>query len=279
MTLVASPVSSSTTATPAGKFYNDDGEDDGSVSSDSSESSSGSSSREDSDSDDDDDDDGRPTKLEVLRARNELLRKSNSQRIEKIKQSLLHSPNSDTRKLVEPGTDGTNDEEEMIKIRQRAFELINKAGGPSEEDKNSQQWPQSPQKYHYYQQQQQQQQSAGESSSYRSPYQQQQQHTSSSTAAYQQQQYPAAHTADKLSVTQLFVNCVTDVCKVSSSEIVSQGMSLLSSGYQSISNYRDAPLSGSYDPIDTSQHGYGNRNNHNHNSGNQSTPMRGRYQD
>jgi hypothetical protein len=169
--------------------------------------------------------------------------------------------------------DNDENDEDLIKIRQKAFELINKAGGPSDEDRKSRQWPQSPDKLQYSHQ------SAGERSSasapnYQSPYQQ----SSSSQAQrqFQQSSYyngPAqsAHVADKLSVTELFVNCVSDVCKVSSSEIVKTGVSILSSGYQSIANYRDTPISGSYDPIDTSQHGYGN--------GNGSNRMRGRYRD
>lgn len=234
MTLVAASISS---AKPAGTFYDDDENenDDGSVSSDSSGSSSDSS-------DDDEDDDN------------------------EVEQKAPTSKQTDPEEDQQQSSSSATAFEDEIKIRQKAFDLINKAGGPSgEEDKK--QWPQSPKKYHYAHQQ-----SAGESSSYQSPYQQSS--SSSAEAARQQSSHhaQAAHTADKLSVTELFVNCITDVCKVSSSEIVNQGMSILSSGYQSLSSYKDQPLNGSYDPIDTSQHGYGNNNS-------ASSKMRGRYRD
>lgn len=231
-----SPSDTLTTPTPppAGKFYGGDDDDDGSASSRSSGSSS--------DSSDDDDDEGIP--------------------------KYARPPAAAAQHEQE------EDDEEVIKIRQKAFDLINKAGGPSEEDRKSKHWPQSPKKLHYpvpQRIQQQQQQAAGEHSaahSYQSPYQQ--------SAAGQGQQFPnnashSAHEAEKLSVAGLFINCVSDLCKQSSKEILQHGASILSSGYQSVSNYRDTPLQGSYDPIDTSQHGYGN--------GNSNTMMRGRYRD
>ncbi|KAG7371870.1 hypothetical protein IV203_018012 [Nitzschia inconspicua] len=258
-----SPTDTLTTTTPtpppAGKFYDDDDdgereeeeEEDGSVSSESSSDSS--------DSDDDDDDEEGDT---------------HSQGIPKYAR-----PPVTTKRQQNVKDEEEQDDEEVIKIRQKAFDLINKAGGPSKEDRNSKHWPQSPKKLHYpiphhiQQQQQLQQQSAGEQSaahSYQSPYQQ-------SAAGQRQRQFPngqspaGAHEAEKLSVAGLFINCVSDLCKQSSKEILQQGASILSSGYQSVSQYKDPPLHGSYDPIDTSQHGYGNGNN--------DTMMRGRYRD
>jgi hypothetical protein len=173
-------------------------------------------------------------------------------------------------------TGNKNKDEEGVKIRQKAFELINKVGGPSDEDRNNQQWPQSPKKLYYPPPQKNLSslQSAGEHSaaqSYQSPYQQssagQIRHFHSDTSRQQ-----SALEAQKLSVTGLFINCVSDLCQQSSKEILQQGASILSSGYQSVSQYRDTPLQGSYDPIDTSQHGYGNGNN-------KDARMRGRYHD
>jgi hypothetical protein len=175
-------------------------------------------------------------------------------------------------------------DEEGVKIRQKAFELINKVGGPSEEDRNNHQWPQSPKKLFYpppqnpissQQQQQQQQQSAGEHSSaghsYQSPYQQS---TVGQIRQFPQDTIPRqpAQEAQQLTVTGLFINCISDLCQQSSKEILQQGATILSSGYQSVSQYRDMPLQGSYDRIDTSQHGYGNGNN-------MDARMRGRYRD
>ncbi|KAG7338651.1 hypothetical protein IV203_020727 [Nitzschia inconspicua] len=238
---------------PAGKFYDDDDndgereeeeEEDGSVSSGSSSDSS------DSD-DDDDDEEEEPTQGIPKYAR----------------------PPVTTKRQQKVKDEEEEDDEEVIKIRQKAFDLINKAGGPSKEDRNSKHWPQSPEKLHYPVPQhiQQQQQSAGEQSaahSYQSPYQQ-------SAAGQRQRQFPngqsGAHEAERLSIAGLFINCVSDLCKQSSKEILQHGASILSSGYQSVSQYKDPPLHGSYDPIDTSQHGYGNGNN--------DTMMRGRYRD
>lgn len=193
--------------------------------------------------------------------------------------SSSDSDSDDEEEAITPNTTPQasleEEEDDELKIRQKAFELINKAGGPSEKDRNSKRWPQNPKKLHYtVPQSQQQQQDAAQSSGemsfagpYASPYQQ--------SLAGQQQRHPnspAAHEAEKLSVTSLFINCVSDLCKQSGKEIMQSGASILSSGYQSVSHYRDTPLQGSYDPIDTSQHGYGNGNNG-------GSMMRGRYRD
>jgi hypothetical protein len=194
--------------------------------------------------------------------------------------SSLNSDSDDEDERQRSITQAAEEEdEEVIKIRQKAFDLINKAGGPSDEDRK--QWPQSPKKLHYpvpqiqqrQQQQQQQQQAASQSTGERSfagPYAEQY------SSPYQQSaagsQHPPAQEAEKLSITSLFINCVSDLCKQSGKEIVQSGASILSSGYQSVAHYKDMPLQGSYDPIDTSQHGYGNGNNN-------SNTMRGRYRD
>uniref|UniRef100_A0A7S4EGE6 Uncharacterized protein n=1 Tax=Pseudo-nitzschia australis TaxID=44445 RepID=A0A7S4EGE6_9STRA len=112
---------------------------------------------------------------------------------------------------------------DMMKIRQQAVDLINKrtSAGPNDPI------------YASYQ-------SA-------SPY-----------VKHNPDEYPKARVAEDLSVKDMFVNCVSEVCKSSSSEILHK---VLSAGYKSVSNYGDQPINGEWgDSIDTSQHGYGNGN-------------------
>ena len=152
-----------------------------------------------------------------------------------------------------------NDSEDMIKIRQQAFNLLNKGSGrPTPNNNKSRTNGFSVSSY--------QQQSPGEQSSNTTNHNTNNTHSSSS---YQSSPYdmhnpnvhPNARTAEKMSMTDLIVNCVSDVCRSSSSDILSKGVSLVSAGYKSVSNYGDTPVSGTFDSIDTSQHGYGNSNN------------------
>ena len=151
-----------------------------------------------------------------------------------------------------------NDSEDMIKIRQQAFNLLNKSSGPTPNNNKSRTNGFSVSSY--------QQQSPGEQSTNTTNHNTNNTHFSSS---YQSSPYemhnpnvhPNARTAEKMSMTDLIVNCVSDVCRSSSSEILSKGVSLVSAGYKSVSNYGDTPVSGTFDSIDTSQHGYGNSNN------------------
>jgi len=139
--------------------------------------------------------------------------------------------------------------EDMIKIRQQAFDLLNKSSGHIPTNDESKGFISS------YQQQ-----STGENSTnnhHSSSYQ-----SSSPYAMHNPHAHPKARIADEMTVTDLIVNCVSDVCRSSSSEILSKGVALVSAGYKSVSDYGDKPVSGTFDSIDTSQHGYGNSKNH-----------------
>lgn len=142
---------------------------------------------------------------------------------------------------------------DMMKIRQQAIKLVNTptAGPHAEAAKRKSKPFVSP-----YQQQ-----SAGQGSSaalppgvtsYQSSYQ-----SSAPRSMHNPQSHPQARTADKLSMADMVVNCVSEVCKSSSSELISK---VLSSGYRSVNNYENPPVSGSWGEIDTSSHGYGNNN-------------------
>jgi hypothetical protein len=126
-----------------------------------------------------------------------------------------------------------NDSEDMMKIRQQAFDLLNKSSGNSPNNNNNN----------------------NNKSTTTNGF------SVSSYDMHNPNVHPNARTADKMSMTDLIVNCVSDVCRSSSSEILSKGVSLVSAGYKSVSNYGDRPVSGTFDSIDTSQHGYGNSNN------------------
>lgn len=92
---------------------------------------------------------------------------------------------------------------------------------------------------------------------------------SSSSSSFASPQYPSdaaaarvAHDGGDLSVTALFTNCVSSICK-STYEYASQTdvMSLVSQSYQSFQGMNmEQRMNGSYDTIDTSQHGYGKNN-------------------
>ncbi|VEU33578.1 unnamed protein product [Pseudo-nitzschia multistriata] len=160
--------------------------------------------------------------------------------------------------------------EEMIKIRQQAINLINSPStGPNSEKYNSP-----------YQQQSAGQRSAGQnlytSPSMGSSPQVASYHSSNPHSMHSPSAHPRARTAEDLSMKDMFVNCVSEVCKSSSSELLHK---VLSAGYKSVSNYNDPPVSGTWgDSIDTSQHGYGNGNRRNCGNGGVGN-MPSRYQD
>ena len=76
-------------------------------------------------------------------------------------------------------------------------------------------------------------------------------------AMHNSQPHSQARTAKELTLKELVVSCVSEVCKSSSSELLQK---VLSSGYRSVNNYENPPVRGSWGEIDTSQHGYGNGN-------------------
>ena len=166
---------------------------------------------------------------------------------------------------------GTNEEhqqkDDMMKIRQQAFDLLNKSSGERSKSAHANRATSNNPRYVSYQQQ-----SAGEQSctaaglppSPSNPY-----------STHNPHMHPQSLTADQMSMKDLFVNCISEVCKNSSSEILSKGVALVSAGYKSVSNYGDKPVSGTFDSIDTSQHGYGNSSNKNHGIGR----FPSRYQD
>ena len=81
--------------------------------------------------------------------------------------------------------------------------------------------------------------------------------TAPSPGMHNPQPNPHARTAEKLTMADMLVNCIAEVCKSSSSEILTK---VMSSGYRSVNNYENPPVSGSWGEIDTSRHGYGNSN-------------------
>lgn len=121
----------------------------------------------------------------------------------------------------------SDSEEDALEIRQRAYDLLNRMGGPnSEEDVKT--WPRSPaenkeayqHRYSSYQQQQPlEQQTAGQSS---------RDGVSSPIIS----RAPSRRSTS--SFTEVFINCVSDACKVASSEILSHHGSALRTGYDSL---------------------------------------------
>jgi len=145
--------------------------------------------------------------------------------------------------------------EDMIKIREQALKVLNTpSSGPQAEaqkKKYGQQIFVSP-----YQQQ-----SAGERSPVENPHLSTNPYSSyqssNSYAMHNPRAHPPAQFAEKLTVTDMVVNCVSEVCKSSSSELMQK---VLGASYRSVSNYENPPVSGTWGDIDTSQHGYGNGN-------------------
>lgn len=145
--------------------------------------------------------------------------------------------------------------EDLIKIREQALKVLNTPSSGPQADAQKKKYGQQTFASPY------QQQSAGEKSFVQTP--------SSSTNAFSTYQSsspysmhdPLAHQpakfAEKLTMTDMLVNCVSEVCKSSSSELVQK---VLGASYRSVSNYENPPVSGTWGDIDTSQHGYGNGN-------------------
>jgi hypothetical protein len=171
------------------------------------------------------------------------------------------SSSSSSSSSSDDDSDHEQSSADMMKIRQQAIKLVNTPTvGPHADYARSRQGPQT------FVSPYQQQQSAGErptaSSSARAANVSSYQSSSTSSSGYQYAMHdPSAHaqarTAEPLSVTSMVVNCVSEVCKSSTSELVSK---VLSSGYKSVANYESPPVNGNWGEIDTSQHGYGNGN-------------------
>ncbi len=173
------------------------------------------------------------------------------------------SSDDDDSSSSSDGSDSDNEEmnpqmmngTDMMKIRQQAIKLVNTpTAGPHAEAAKRRSGSNKAFVSPY------QQQSAGEGpsgmppgvASYQSSYQ-----SSAPRSMHNPQSHPQARTADKLTMADMVVNCVSEVCKSSSSELISK---VLSSGYRSVNNYENPPVSGSWGEIDTSSHGYGNNN-------------------
>lgn len=171
---------------------------------------------------------------------------------------VLHS--SDNTAIMSASS---NSDEDAQEIRQRAFDLLNRMGGPSEKD-DVNEWPQSPeaarQSYSSYQQQ-----ASGEPS-----------RSSSSIPAsirVQSDSSSRSSASSASSFTEVFVSCVSDACRMASSEILSQQGSVLRTGYDSLKSVvipeaedrwfasrskTYAPVSGTYQTVDIPQ-GYRGR--------------------
>lgn len=125
--------------------------------------------------------------------------------------------------IEKPSSSGSHSDEDALEIRQRAYDLLNRMGGPNDED-DVKEWPRSPAeskeayRYSSYQQQQQ-QQPAGQSS---------QDHRSSTIESRASSHRSAS------SFAEVFVHCVSDACKVASSEILTQQASVLRTGYDTL---------------------------------------------
>lgn len=121
-------------------------------------------------------------------------------------------------------TDSNSDsDEDALEIRQRAYDLLNRMGGPNNEE-DVKTWPRSPadnkEAYQYrYSSYQQQEQVAGQSSRDR---------VSSPIISR------APSRSSTSSFTEVFVNCVSDACKVASSEILAHQGSVLRTGYNNL---------------------------------------------
>ena len=164
---------------------------------------------------------------------------------------------------------GSSSSEDAQEIRQRAFDLLNRMGGPTAHD-DVNEWPQSPQlaakqpyTYSSYQQHQQQQFSTCNPST-------------RSGAIPASIQLPAdsssrsSASSSSSSFTEIFVNCVTDACKMASSEVLRTGYHNLKSVvipevedrlFASRSNTTTtyAPVSGTFHTVEIPTQGYRGR--------------------
>ncbi len=114
-----------------------------------------------------------------------------------------------------------SDDDDALEIRQRAYDLLNRMGGPNP-DEDVKSWPRSPaENKEAYRYSSYQQQSAGQSS--------RDNHSSSAINSP-----PANSRSSASSFAEVFVHCVSDACKVASSEILAHQGSVLRTGYHSL---------------------------------------------
>ena len=165
------------------------------------------------------------------------------------------SSDEDDDSSVESDQEDQPKKEDLMKIREQAFKVLNTPSSGPQADAQKKKYGQQTFVSPY------QKQSAGENSSVQisppssnpfSTYQ-----TSNPYAMHDPLAHPPAQSAKELTVTEMLVNCVSEVCKSSSSELVQK---VLGASYRSVSNYENPPVSGTWGDIDTSQHGYGNGN-------------------
>lgn len=164
-----------------------------------------------------------------------------------------------------------NDKGTPLEIRQHAYDLLTRMGGPSEKEDKSE-WPQSPPEVAKMQSYQQQQESS---------YQHQTSGEGSSGRRFPDSHYGSARIADSStsgSFVEVFVHCVSDACKVASSEILSQQGAILKTGYESFKSAVSSgpgaggggrfpsssvrtyePVTGSYHSVAMPSHGYQGR--------------------
>lgn len=185
--------------------------------------------------------------------------------------------------------DDNGGDEDMMKIRKQAFDVLNKSSGhiPTNEESNSFISSYQQQQKINHQQRQQQQSTGENSSNYNNTYSSSSyqsanphhMHNSNNANNTHYTSSAAARTANEISMTDLIVNCISDVCRSSSSELFTKSFTLVSSGYKSMSNYGDhQTVNGTFDSIDTSSHGYGN-NSTNNNNNNMTTTNNNRRRD
>jgi hypothetical protein len=163
------------------------------------------------------------------------------------------SRRSDDSSLDDQGNEGTSDD-----VRQRAYDLLNRMGGPDSEE-DVKEWPQSP--------------AAAKRQAGYSSYQQG--HTADdpiSRSRTQQGNFFSPRTfsegSSSFSLAESFVNCVSGACKLASSEVLSQPAAVLRTGYDSLRTVvlpevedrffasrskTYAPVSGTYQTVDVSQ--------------------------
>lgn len=146
---------------------------------------------------------------------------------------------------------GDKSDDDGLEIRQRAYDLLNRVGGP-EAGGNEKQWPESPSaSNHSYQYSSYQQQAAGEASrdSFSAPLR------------------PTPRSSASSSFTEVFVHCVSDACKMASSDVLRSGYDSLRSVvipdaeerfFAARSRNSYAPVSGTYQTVDIPQ-GYRGR--------------------
>lgn len=164
--------------------------------------------------------------------------------------------------------------EDLLNIREQAIKVLNTpSSGPQADAQkmiHGQQTFVSP----YQQQSAGERPSAQSPSPYNNPFSSYQ--SSNPNSLHDPRQHAPAQFAEKLTVTDMVVNCVSEVCKSTSSELVQK---VLGASYRSVSNYENPPVSGEWGDIDTSQHGYGNGNKPPSQKSGGNTKMYAKYHD